>query len=261
MAYKKRVYRFRNAIEIEEYHSFRYGAPGTARQKRKKPTPEQMAKINQKNKARTCRHKLRTHFDVNDYFVDLTYAKENRPADMAQAKREFRECIEAVRKEYRARGVSLKWIRNIEVGKRNAWHVHLVLNRIRDTDLILRSAWPHGRVVCQLLHEKGEFRALADYITKTPDTDPRLVEASYSSSRNLPVKDPEETVTQRWATWKDEIMLPWQLERAGWYVDRDSVEEGINPITLQPYRHYTLLRDRRKSNAKKRQYRRADVDG
>jgi len=261
MAYKKKIYRFRNAIEIEEYHTFRYGAPGVGRQKRKKPTPEQMAKVNQRNKAKTCRHKLRSHFDVNDYFVDLTYEREKRPEDMSAAKRDFRQCIEQVRQEYRLLGFALKWIRNIEVGKRNAWHVHLVINRIQGTDLILRRAWPHGRVICQLLHEKGEFRALADYITKTPATDSRLTDANYSSSRNLPVKAPEETSITRWETWRDEIALPWQLARAGWFIDRDSVEEGVNPITLQPYRHYTLLRDRRKNNAKKRNDRRPDNTG
>lgn len=240
MAYKKKTYRFKNAIEVEEYHTGRYGAPGQTREKRKKPTPEQVEKINQRNKEKNCRRKLRAHFDINDYFSDLTYAKEARPPDMETAKRHFRDFLRIVRKEYRKRGAAVKWIRNIEVGKRDAWHIHIVINRIADTDIILRKAWRHGRVVNELLYEKGEFRDLAAYITKTPQTDERLREASYSTSRNIPIPEPEEKVYNRWKTWKDEPRIP-----KGFYVDRDSIHEGINPITGFKYRTYTLLRYRR----------------
>lgn len=240
MSYKKKIYRFKNAIEIEEYHTARYGAPGQKREPRRIPTPEQMEKINQRNKEKKCRRKLRAHFDINDYFTDLTYAKDKRPGDMEEAKAHFKEFIRIVRREYRKRGEILKWIRNIEVGKRNAWHIHIVINRIPDTDIILRKAWRHGRVVNELLYEKGEFRELAAYITKTPLTDKRLRESSYSTSRNIPLPPPEEKTYNRWRTWKDEPRIP-----KGFYLDRETMYEGINPLTGYRYRTYTLLRYRR----------------
>lgn len=240
MAYRQKKYIFKNAIEIEEYHSARFGAPGQARLKKRKPTPEQIAKINQWNKEKNCRHKLRAHFDINDYFADLTYRKDLRPADMAQAKKEFSTFMRIVRAEYRKRGCILKWIRNIEVGKRNAWHVHLVINRIPDTDLILRKAWTFGKVVTQLLYDRGEFRDLAAYITKTPLTDPRLEDANYSASRNLPVPEPQMKTYLRWKSWKKEPRIP-----EGFYLDPESFHEGENPVTGFPYRVYTLLRTRR----------------
>ena len=46
MSYSKTIRRAKNAIEYEEYHTARYGAPGQARIKKKKPTPEQMAAVN-----------------------------------------------------------------------------------------------------------------------------------------------------------------------------------------------------------------------
>ena len=76
MAFTTKTYRFKNAIEREQYHTARYGAPGQKRQKKKKPTPEQMEKINQYNREKTARMKLREHFRENDYFADLTYMKE-----------------------------------------------------------------------------------------------------------------------------------------------------------------------------------------
>lgn len=239
MAYRKNTYEFKNAIEVEEYHSARYGAPGMERQKKRKATPEQMEKINQYNKEKKARRKLRTHFDVNDYFSDLTYAREARPPDMQQAKEDFKAFVGKVRREYQKRGAVLKWMRNIEVGTKGAWHIHIVLNRIPDTDLILKKAWPHGKVVNQLLHEKGEFAALAKYITKTPATEPRIREASYSASRNLPLKPPERKIYRYWTTWRD-IRIP-----EGFYLDPESYHEGENPVTRYPYRIYTLLRVRR----------------
>ena len=189
MAYKQKKYVFRNAIEIEEYHTARYGAPGEKREHRQKATPEMIVKMNQRNKEKRCRRKLRKHFCTEDYFTDLTYAKDARPPDMDTAKRHFQKFMRIVRKEYQKRGEQVKWIRNIEVGKRNAWHIHLVINRIPDTDVILRRAWKHGRVVNELLYEKGEFRDLAAYITKSPLTDERLAASNYWTSRNLPVPE------------------------------------------------------------------------
>lgn len=234
MPYKKKTYRFRNAIEIEMYHDGRYGAPGQGRQKRQKPTPEQVEKKNQRNKENKCRRKLREHFRENDYYVTLTYAKDARPPDMKTAKEDFRKAIRQIRRQYT--GKELKWIRNIEVGSHGAWHVHLVINRIPDLDVILQEAWKHGRIHYQLLHERGEFRELAAYMTKTPRTDSRLKEANYSTSRNLPVPDPEVKIIGS-RTWKKKPAIP-----DGWYLDKDSFWEGINPVTGYPGRSYTLLR-------------------
>lgn len=243
MAYKKRVWRFMNAIEVEEYHTARYGAPGERRKKKENPTPEEMEKINRKLREKNCRRKLRANFDVNDYFITLTYTRDQRPADMAEAKKDFTKFVRAVRKEYASQVIPLKWIRNIEVGTKNGWHIHLVMNRIPETDMIVARAWKKGKVHFQLLNEWREFHDLAAYITKTPKTDPRLKESSYSASRNLPVPEPEEKVIIRWETWKGEPKL--RKNRAkDWYIDPASVHEGVNKFGYR-YRSYTMLRVRR----------------
>ncbi|ODR41303.1 hypothetical protein [Eisenbergiella tayi] len=235
MAYTKKTYRLKTAIEVEEYHSAKYGAPGLSRVPKKKLTPEQMERQNQANREKTVRRKLREHFQPNDYFSDLTYRKEERPADMKMAKVHFKKFIRQVRNAYRKRGQELKWIRNIEVGTKNGWHIHVVINRIPDTDVILQESWPYGKVVNTLMYEKGGFADLAAYLTKTPATDPRLRESDYSASRNLPLPEPEEKIYYRWKTWK-EIKVP-----PGYYLDKPSVKEGENPFTGYRYRSYTLL--------------------
>lgn len=235
--YKRRRYRFPNAIEVEEYHSARYGAPGQKRLPKRRPSPEQIEKQNQRNKEKKCRRKLRAHFDINDYFVTITYEKGQRPASMEEAKKDMRTLIRKLRKEFQERGQPLKWIMNIECGTRGAWHTHMVINRIPDLDVILRKHWKKGKCVHQLLYDKGEFRELAEYITKTPLTDSRLKESSYSSSRNLPVPEPKETVIRQKTFGK--IRIP-----PGFYLEENGVYEGINPVTGYAYRQYTLLRRR-----------------
>ena len=240
MAYVTKTYRFPNAIERVDYHDNPHRAPGEKRKPKKKPTPEQMEKINQENRERVCRHKLRANFVPMDYFTTLTYRVEDRPEDMAAAKKDWSRFIRLVRAEYKKAGRELKWIRNIEVGTRGAWHIHMVVNRIDGTDQILARYWNHGKVLNQLMYEKGEYAALAAYITKTPKTDSRLKEAQYSTSRNLPVPDPETVIRNLWQTW-GRVRIP-----KGWYLDKDSYVEDVNPFTGFKYRRYTLLRLERK---------------
>jgi len=80
MSYTKHIYNLGNAIEVEEKHTYRLRAPGMKREKKRKLTPAQMKAVNQKNKEKRCRRRLRKYFRENDYFACLTYKKEERPA-------------------------------------------------------------------------------------------------------------------------------------------------------------------------------------
>lgn len=205
------------------------------RKKKTFATPEQIARRNQYNKMVRCRRKLRQHFRKNDLFVTLTYRREERPEDMKAAKKDFAEFIRKVRKKVRKAGAELKWICNIENGTKGAWHVHLVINRIQDIGIIIAEAWTHGIVDMRLID--GDMAKLAPYITKEPCTEKRLKESSYSSSRNLPIPEPKVKEILRPKIWKGDIKIP-----RGYYLDKDSVCEGINPVTQHPFRLYTLLR-------------------
>lgn len=240
--YKRLTYSFKDSIEVYEYLDGRYGAPGEKREKKKKATPEQIRKRNQWNKERKARHKLKVWFRENDYLALLTYRREERPQDMEEAKKDFSDMLKGIRREYKKRGYELRWLRNIEVGPRGAWHIHMVINREADTDLILKKAWQKGRVTFKHLYEEGGFADLAGYITKTPDTANRynenLVETSYSSSRNLPTPEPEKKRLVRW------VKEP--KEKKGYYIDKERYFEGRNPVTGYRYRYYTMVKIHRR---------------
>lgn len=248
MATKRKTTRLRggDVYAVEEYHDGRYGAPGMPRQKKKKPTKEDMQKVNDMNKARLCQYRLIQYFTSGDYFATLTYKASERPPDMETAKQHFRKLIRYIRKECKKRGSPLFWIRNIERGTKGAWHIHLVINRIPDTARILEDAWNYGGIYLTQLkkskYHSEDFAELAAYITKGTHTRekktdgseaaPRIKEASYSTSRNMPLPEPRK---KKLARWPKEVK-----PKKGYYIAR--IHEGINPKTGYKYRRYTLIR-------------------
>lgn len=245
---KRKQYRFRHGkiIDIEEYHDGRYGAPGCRREKKRKLTKEQMQAVNAWNKAKKCRQRLLEYFSPDDCFATWTYQPENRPPDMAEALKDFQKAIRNVRKEYKKRGKELFWIRNIERGTKGAWHIHLIVNEIGETASILQRAWKKGGVWVTAIRDSryGEdtFTKLASYMTKDEHTvekcqdgtlaKPRIREANYNTSRNMPLQEPK---VDKLIRWKREIK-----PKKGYYIV--DLYEGINPVTGYKYRRYTMIR-------------------
>lgn len=160
MATKRVTHTFRKGdiLEVKEYHDGRYGARGLPREKKRKPTPEQMAVVNAMNKAETARHRLLEYFGKEDYFLTLTYRVEARPPDMAKAKKDFTNLISKLRTRYKKEQIELRWIRNIEKGTKGAWHIHMVITGCRDTIRWVEECWPHGGIYAESTGEKQILR-------------------------------------------------------------------------------------------------------
>lgn len=249
MAVKRKTTRLRSGqyIEVEEFHDGNYGAPGCKRQKRNKASPEEIRMINHLNKVRRCRLRLLEYFNVNDIFATLTYEVQKRPATMSEAVEDFKKAIRTIRRQFKKRGRELFWIRNIERGTKGAWHIHLVINNIGDTESILAAAWTKGGIYSMNIHKSDklydqDFTKLANYITKDEYTvekkkdgsssKPRVKESSYSSSRNMPIPDAK---IDKLVRWKNEVK-----PKKGYQIIR--VYEGINPATHFIYRRYTMMK-------------------
>ena len=191
--------------------------------------------MNQWNRERICLRKLLNHYFPQDYFVTLTYRKEERPGNMEEAERDWKQFCDRLRRKYKKAGLEMLWIRNIEVGTKNGWHIHCVLKRIPDLDLFLAECWKKGRPVIRLLYKQGNMKDLAAYLTKTPKTDKRLREAHYWTSRNMPIPEPEKKVIRGWKL-EDAVRVP-----RGYCLDKESLREGINLYGFR-YRSYLLTR-------------------
>ena len=244
MSFIRSAWHFPGAIEVVEYYTARHKPPGEKRQARCRPTPEQMEKANLRHREDLCRRKLRANFGEDDLYITLTYKRDQRPKDMDEAKAYFRKWIGKLRRHWKKAGADLKWIRNIEVGVRGAWHIHVVINRIPDAELLAAKAWPYGFAKIMHCYEEGEFRKLAAYLTKCPQTDPGLKESHYWTSRGLPVPPPKTKVIQY-----KQFAKPRPPK--GWVLEADSYWEGINEVTGLPCRKYAFLRLGGRKPAKK----------
>lgn len=248
MATKRNKYILKHGdvIDIEEYHDGNYGAKGKKRTPKKKLTKEDMQKVNAQNKTKKCRQRLLQYFSMGDCFATWTYEPKNRPPNMQEALKDFQKAVEKVRRQYGKRGKPLFWIRNIERGTKGAWHIHLVVNEIGDTASILQKAWNKGGTWFTEIRKSKfydeDFTKLASYMTKDERTveikadgtpaKPRVREASYNISRNMPLPEP---ATEKLVRWPKE-----PKPKKGYYIAK--MHEGINPVTGFKYRRYTLIR-------------------
>jgi hypothetical protein len=190
------------------------------------------------------------YFKEGDIFATWTYEVRNRPPDMQAALKDFQKAMRYVRREFKKRGYEVFWIRNIERGTKGAWHIHLVINEIGDTASIITKAWTKGGTwsieIKNSKYYDEDFTKLANYMTKDEHTTeekkdgkpgkPRLSEANYNTSRNMPLPEPKVDKLRR---WKEE-----PKPKKGYYITK--IHEGINPVTGYKYRRYTMIRLKRR---------------
>ena len=225
-------------IEVTKSYTKRVGAK--ARGKKRKPTAEEIEKINQLNAERTLRLRINANFGVDDLFVTLTYKKEERPTP-EQARKNLKKLLNGLRKEYKKQKCVLKWVCATEY-QNKAIHHHLLINHIPcyDTAKLIRRLWRSGRPDFKFLDDTGQYKDLAAYLIKETSKTYRAKDGErkqrYSCSRNLIIPEPETVVihAERW--------FPNPKPIKGYYVDKDTIYNGIDPFTGRMYQKYTLVR-------------------
>lgn len=241
MSYMQKKYRCRNIIEIKQYHTARYGAPGQPRRKKAKATPEAVKKQNQRRKEEKVGRIIAANFAEGDYVRTLTFAPAQRPANMKEAQAIFKDFYQRLRREYRKRYFDLYWMANIECTPRGAWHVHFICNSIFGGGDLIKALWPYGGVYDQLIRDlTSTGKNLGAYIAKTPDStaaagEHKVIESKLTHSRNLVVPQPEEKPISGWKL-EDAPRVP-----KGWYLVKESYFEGINAEGYK-YRTFRLAR-------------------
>ncbi len=252
MAYWLDIFSFPNSIEYEFKFAGKYGAKGEKRQPKKKATPEQIKLQNQLNREIKVRRLIKANFFPEDLWVTLKYPAGTRKA-VGEVKKDMRNFLDRLRREYRKRGHPLKFISRMEVGKKGGIHIHILVPRIRgeDTDLLVQEAWTHGRANFQSVYEYGGYEKLANYIVKPPDEEAagqlslfpeeeRKEFIRYSCSRNLERPVPERKTYRKWTLRRlvEEGIKP----TPGYYIDESSIYSGINKFTGMSYLRYTECR-------------------
>lgn len=226
-------------IEITKSYTKRVGAK--ARGKKKKPTAEEIEKINQMNAERTLRLKINHNFGKDDPFITLTYKPGEKP-EPEKAKKDIKKLIDGLRKEYKKVGVDLKWICVTEYLKKKIHH-HLLINDINGQDVSrwVRDLWKFGRPGFKYLDSTGQYKDLAAYLIKETSKTYRAKDGArkqrYSCSRNLVMPVPKTEIIKKAKKW-----LPDPKPIKGYYVDKDTIYNGVDPFTGRAYQKYTLVR-------------------
>lgn len=253
MAYERDKYIFHNSNEYEYKYKGRYGAPGEKRGKKKKPTPEQIAKQNQINRENRLRRKIKANFLPDDIWITLKYPKGTRKL-LGEVKKDFTRFIRRMRRWYRKRGAVFKYVYRIEIGKQGGIHIHILINRIRGdpaVELLLEDAWDPGAVYRTSIKEYGGYRALAAYIVKKPDEEvtkqlslfpvkEQKQLREYNCSRNLKEPKHQRSRASHWTMRR--LLENGPRPTPGYYIDQDSIVSGVNPYTGMSYYRYTEVR-------------------
>lgn len=255
MGYVSDKFNLINSIEYEYKYAGKYGAKGESRAPKIKPTPEQIQKQNQRNRENRVRRLIKLNFWPSDLWATLKYPAGIRKP-LEGVKKDIRNFLDAMRREYKKHGEAFKYIYRLEIGERGGIHIHILVNRVPDTDIILQAKWKHGRVYYASIHEAGGYKDLAAYIVKVPTeemegqlslfpAEEQKVLCSYSTSRNLirPVPERKEYSHRTMRKLLEQVAKDGQpTPTEGYYIDRDSIRCGINPYTGMSYLHYTEVR-------------------
>ncbi len=240
MPYFKTTIRAGKTIEVHKGYVKRHGV--SIRGDRKKATPEEMEKVNEINARRKLRIKINANFKTGDAFVTLTYRKEERPTK-EEAKERIKDLLKDLRKIYKKNGSELKYI-NVTEYENKSIHHHLIINDLKNGNIakVINSLWNYGRPNYKYLDSSGQYKDLADYLIKeTSKTYKKNKEEGkghkqrYSCSRNLVMPEPKTEVVKA-NKWAEE---PKAIK--GYYVDKDTIFNGIDPFTGRKYQRYTLI--------------------
>lgn len=250
MPYILEVCKAGKIIEVRKYFTYRYNKKGERRNKKSNKTTNTQEKVNLRQASMKLRRKLNCNFQDGDYLVTYDYRKEERPNDSREMTGHMSSFLKKLRREYKKLGVELKYIYVKELGPRGAAHIHMVMNSIPKTVEILMKCWTHGGVDIKPLNTDGQYEKIAEYFVKYADktikTEGKLVGKKFYPSRNL-----NEPVVRKKVIWKSNAFRTTVKIEKGYYLEKDSVAEGVNQCGYQYFSYSLHKLQERKTERKK----------
>ena len=270
--YRDKIYDLGDSIEHELCYAGALGGKREKRGARQRQTSEAQQRINQRKKETFIRRKIAMNFRARDLWITLKYPKGTRKS-IREVLKDWSAFYRRMRAAYKRLEVPFRYIYRIEIGKLGGIHIHLIANRIEgmDTGLLVNDCWTEARhrddpdpkelvgrmngyADIDYLYDSGDYEKLAAYIVKAPESDdgqmyfdfPGIAEKKafmkYSCSRNL--KNPEPVVKEYRHWTMRRILEDGPKPRPGYYIDPDSIWQGINPYTGWSYYQYREVRCR-----------------
>ncbi|MCL2492522.1 MAG: hypothetical protein FWF33_00560 [Clostridiales bacterium] len=224
------------AVIFSKIHSAYPTAPRRNRAPKQSPSAAAVLEVNKRNMIRKIQRLICANFGCGDGFITCTSNDEHLPKDNAAARKQIERFLRRLRRWYKRRGLPFKYLYVSEIGESGRHHVHIIINGGPSSGE-LRELWGYGDINRKDIYDQdGEDSAvLATYLGKEKAIDIRNYQKNkraFSHSRNLvdplPVRD---TVKNA------ELDCP--TPHPGFYIDKDSIFEGINPFTGRAFKAYT----------------------
>lgn len=237
MAYIEKRVKAGMTIEVMKYHTYRCKSKKTnCRSENVNTTPEAVKRVNQKQAENRLRWKINTNFKPGDYYITLTYKRENRKSPV-EARKEFNNFMRRLRRLYKKSDVELKYIAVTEY-QSTAIHHHMVINGLVSASEV-SLLWQMGHMQIQILNKTGDYSKLAAYLiketSKTFKSNKSASGVRYSCSRNLKEPIIQEKVI-RADSWREN---PKPVD--GYYISGE-IESGYHEVSGYGYQHYVMIK-------------------
>lgn len=160
-------------------------------------TSEQQKRINKRIASHKRLWTICEYFRKEDYFLTLTYRRENRPESIEEAVKLAGRALAKLSRRLKKQGVKLSYMHVCERGERGGVHHHLLIKNNFDSGELFKGIWEHGKIVFDRIYTKGVVK-LAEYFVKG-DSDKS--EKKFTQSRDLVCPKPRVQVikAERWA--------------------------------------------------------------
>lgn len=235
MPYIREICKAGKIVEVIKYHTYKYNRKGENHSEKKNKTTLCQIKVNMRAALKKLRRLMNANFQDGDYLTTLDFKPEYAPAGSVEMQEYMSEFLKKLRKEYKKAGLILKYIYVKEVGKRGGRHIHMIHTKCEIE--ILRKCWIWGGIHVDPLWTDGQYEDIAKYFLKyadkTIETEGAQLGKKYYPSKNLEKPKVDKEVIEKHDTFNTHIM-----DKAGYYLDKSSVTEGVTEEGYRVFRYY-----------------------
>lgn len=198
MPYIKKTVIAGDNIYIYKHFAIRYGKK-IARGRKCGTTPPKQKEVNRRIQADKKMWVFLENFQKGDYWITLTYRREERPNDLETASSDIEKLLHKLARKLKAKGTRLEYMRLTERGEYGGVHHHLIIKNNFDIG-ILNRLWKKGKVEIDNVYSENPIK-LAEYFSKGRK---ETSEKKYSQSRNLVMPEIKVEVMTA-SSWRKEV--------------------------------------------------------
>ena len=218
------------AIFCYKYYSLRYGKRGT-RGVNISRTSDQQKTVNRRLAAQRRLWTICNNFRRSDYFITLTYRRDERPEDMDAAVRNAGRALARLSRILKRQGVKLSYYLMTERGAKGAVHHHILIRNCFDLGIIFsKKIWKHGAVQVKDIYTSSMLQ-LGRYFLKG---DSAGSDKRYSQSRDIIAPKPKVEVIKA-AKWRSK-----PRPKKGY--DIIDIVDGVSEGFGMPYQEYIMVK-------------------